>query len=172
MPHSGAGRSVEHLPTEYQRQVRADLVFEVGGTGDDPERTILHVEVQAQPDPGLELRLVSYWAAMTSEYTLPPTQVVILPRGGPYTGRYQAGGLQLSYQVVDLTKLDPQPLLDTDLAPLALQPRDRDHLVEPVAKRIVEQPGKEQKHFMTDLAILMAGRRLGEVLLARWGGST
>jgi hypothetical protein len=43
-----------------------------------------------------------------------------MPEGGPYTGRYTLGPLSLDYQVVDVTKIDAEPLLSGPLVPLAL----------------------------------------------------
>jgi len=117
--------------------------------------------VQRQPVEDLELRLVRYWLAITTEHGSAPHQVVILPRGGPYTGRYDAGRLTLRYDVVDVTGLDRDVLLASVLAPLVLTRPDSappsPGLVDAVVAQVAAAtPDLDARATLVDLAMLGA----------------
>ena len=81
---------------------------------------IVHVEIQVRPEAKFEVRLGTYFLLLTDRHDMPPHQVVILPVGGPYDGRFRCGRMALDDDVVDVTRLDPVRLLAGALAPLAL----------------------------------------------------
>lgn len=160
------GCKITELPTEYGKQVRADLVYEV--VSPDGEPTTVHIEVQASPEPMFERRMVLYWVMLYEAHSRPPRQIVILPRGGRWcTGLYRAAGLSLAYELVDVTALDPETLLRTDLAPLALTvSRDPARLIEQVVARIAAPTHDHDKRIaLVGLAILTAGKALLEPLM-------
>jgi len=110
--------TITALPTEYVTEVRSDRVYRVGSR-------IVHIEIQVADDPNLELRLVLYWAGIVQRHKEPPIQVVLLPRGGRYTGHYRHGDLALDYRVVDLAAMDPGTLLDGPMPGLSMLATDK-----------------------------------------------
>jgi len=155
------------LPTELPRPVHADCVFKIAGRDDAPDappRQVIHIEVQVRPEPQFEMRLASYYTWLSLTHGVEPHQVVILPQGGPYTGRATFRRLRLEYDVVDVRTLDPGAVLAGPLAPLALWsttgaagssgPLDPADLVEQVVDQIakVDDPGHQQ--VLVQLAIL------------------
>lgn len=116
------GSQIVGVPTEVQRPMLPDLVFRVRGRpgGAGSRDRLVHLEVQTRPETGFELRLATYFVLLARKHRLVPHQVVIMPAGGPFTGRFSLGPLRLEYQVVDVTLLDADALLAGPLAPLAL----------------------------------------------------
>jgi hypothetical protein len=88
------GAQIVGLPAEVQRPMLPDLVFRVrgrpGGAG-APDR-LVHLEVQARPETGFELRLATYFVLLARKHQLVPHQVVIMPAGGPFSGRLSLSG--------------------------------------------------------------------------------
>ena len=155
------GVEVVGLPTELPRPMFPDLVFRLKSSSGAEADRLAHLEVQTQPDRGFELRLATYFVLLAHQYKMVPHQVVIMPAGGPFTGRYRLGPLSLDYQVVDVTDLKPGPLLDGPLAPLALwSAGHRDdqewpaHVVEVVADRIRSLPDGDLQVLLAQLVIL------------------
>lgn len=155
------GCKITALPTEYTKDVRADLVYQVESPDNDP--VIVHIEVQSHRDADFERRLVLYWAMLYGVHRRPPLQVVILPRGGAWcTGVYRVARLSLGYEVVDVTAMDAEALLGTDLAPLALAVTKRpQNLIERVVSRIaVPTLSDDARAALLGMTILTAGDEL------------
>ena len=151
-----AARLLE-LPTERQRPVLPDRVFKVVEA--DGGEQVVHVEIQTRPENGFELRMATYFTLLAARYGSAPRQVVIMPIGGPYTGRYRYGRLSLDYDAVDVTKLDPAPLLAGPLAPLALWSTDQaELLIDDIVDQIALEADVEHQTVLVELAILKSER--------------
>ncbi|MEO3938360.1 hypothetical protein V3N99_16600 [Dermatophilaceae bacterium Soc4.6] len=157
------GAEVTPAPTEFTMKLRADGVFQVRPPDGAP--FVVHVEVQRSPADDFELRLVRHWLAITTEHGEPPRQVVILPLGGPYTGQYEAGGLTLTYDVLDVTTLDQTVLRGSPLAPLALGSRASPTLVDAVVAQIAAvTDDPDARATLVDLAMLGADDLLAALI--------
>lgn len=155
------GCKIVERPTEYSKSVRADLVYEVLSPTGEP--TIVHIEIQSHRNPIFHRRMVLYWAMLYDTHERPPRQIVILPRGGSwYTGFYRDAGLTLTYDVVDVTALDPETLLGTDLAPLALAASRRpERLIDQVMARIATPTlDRDRRAALLEMVMLTAGPAL------------
>jgi predicted transposase YdaD len=148
---------IVELPTERQRPVLPDRVFKV--VQSDGSQVVVHVEIQVRPESGFELRLATYFTLLATRHGAAPHQVVILPVGGPYAGRFRYGRLALDYDVVDVTRLDPEPLLAGPLAPLALWSAGQpEQLIDRVVERIAALGDLEHQTVLVELAILKSDR--------------
>jgi len=144
------GLVVEALMTEYLTEVRADRVFRVGDR-------IVHIEIQSYRGQDLERRLVRYWAAIDARHGKAPHQVVLLPRGGDYVGHFVSGRLRLDYDVVDLTKADPQVLRSGTTPTLSLfGTTATEELVSDIAAQIPDLPEPLQQ-VNAELGLLAIG---------------
>jgi len=138
---------IEELPTEYRNDLRPDRVYRVGGA-------IVHIEIQSSYDADLERRLVAYWAAIKGLHGAAPRQIVLLPRGGAYTGIYREQGLTLTYDLVDLTTGDPSELAASQVPSLALaNPLAGSHIPQ-VVRQLKTLPASHQRT-QVDLALLV-----------------
>jgi hypothetical protein len=134
-----------------------DRVFRV--VRQDGSEVIVHVEIQVRAEAKFEVRLGTYFMLLSERYDTPPYQVVIMPMGGPYEGRFRYGRLALDYDVVDVPRLDPVRLLAGDLAPLALwSAPEPEVLVDQVVDRIAALGDLDQQTVLVELAILRSER--------------
>jgi predicted transposase YdaD len=156
-----AGLEIIALPTEMHRPMFPDLVFRMKDPSGQGADRLVHLEVQAQSESGFELRVATYFVLLANRHKMVPHQVVIMPAGGPFTGRYSLGPLSLDYQVVDVTTLPSDELLAGPLAPLALwsmehhdDPAWPARVVEIVVDRIRELPDRDLQVLLAQLVIL------------------
>ncbi|WP_212846982.1 hypothetical protein [Actinoplanes ianthinogenes] len=148
-------------PTEINRKrsMHMDKVFAALAT--DGIVDIHHIEVQVQRTADFQVRMVGYWVGLADKYDESKHrihQTVIWPDGGGYPGSFQRDCLSLDYRVVNVPEdLDPEEVLRTPLAPLALwSTRRPPDVVERVADRIAAQTDPEQRLVQTEMSLLAA----------------
>lgn len=107
-------------PVLITQERRADLLLRF--TDAHAQTAILHIEFQRSPDMDLPLRMLEYAVRILRRYDHPPQQVLILIEPSEAAMRvpsiFQAGGLQVSYQVIRLWEQDPNFVLERGLVGL------------------------------------------------------
>ncbi|XVV15662.1 hypothetical protein ACQP2X_15355 [Actinoplanes sp. CA-131856] len=159
-------------PTELPRQrgLHCDRVYRIDHDDETPT-DVYHVEVQVKRTENFGERMVAYWAGLARRYSRSNhriRQVVLWPLGGGHPGRFVRDQARLDYQSVDVPNdLDPETLLATPLAPLALwSPDAPDDVVEQVADRIAATGELEEKLVLVELGMLVGGSLAAQVLEA------
>jgi len=105
------------LPESQSGEMRADRLVEVtwleGGVG----LVLLHVEVQAQRDPDLALRMFRYHYRIFDRFGRHPVSLVVLAddemgwRPGPYQQELGGSGIRFDYAMCKMMDLDLEPWL-------------------------------------------------------------
>ena len=105
------------LPESQSGEMRADRLVEVVWVGGGAGLVLLHVEVQAQRDPDLALRLFRYHYRIFDRFGRHPVSLVVLAddemgwRPGPYQQELGGSGLRLDYAMCKMMDLDLEPWL-------------------------------------------------------------
>jgi hypothetical protein len=116
-------RSVRFRDTQLERlfphgengDLRADMLLEVPFLGGDEAWVLLHVEVQAQPDPGLALRMYRYHYRIFDKHGRHPLGMVVLAdteptwRPGPYLHELEGQRVVTEYRTCKLLDMDLGP---------------------------------------------------------------
>jgi predicted transposase YdaD len=117
---------------------RPDILVEADGE-------IIQVEIQAQQDKTLPLRMFRYYYAILEKYKKEPTQIVLfVGRGKPPPSEYKTPKLTLKYKVLDMKKIDPDVFIKSEkpaeviLGILAGKFKDKSQIIRKVKKRIAE----------------------------------
>jgi len=146
-------------PTEQvrQRSMQRDRVFVV--SRQDGTVDVHHIEVQVKKTDDFQVRMVAYWSGLAGKYDEPKHrihQTVVWPVGGGYPGSFQRDRLRLEYHSVNVPDdLDPDELLRTPLAPLALWSKRRPpDAVERVVDRMAGLASREERLVLLDLSML------------------
>jgi hypothetical protein len=146
-------------PTEQvrQRSMQRDRVFVV--SRQDGTVDIHHIEVQVKRTDDFQVRMVAYWSGLAGKYDEPKHrihQTVVWPVGGGYPGSFRRDRLHLEYHSVNVPDdLDPEALLTTPLAPLALWSNRRPpDAVERVVDRMAGLASREERLVLLDLRML------------------
>ncbi len=129
---------------------------------------ILHLEFQGNNASAMEYRMLDYYVGLTRQYHRPVRQILIyvggeklhMPRG------LTLPRLRFRYEVVDLRRIDPEPLLassqtaDHVLAILCRSGRKPAELVRRILERLVHLEGRERQDALFRLLVLSGMRGL------------
>ena len=108
-------KKVEPLATElHMRMKMPDLVFRIHTK--DGRRFILHIEIVAENDPELPIRMLKYYVLLLDRYGEEVEQVVIyVGRRRPKIPRFFRGGVfqrwTFTFRFVDITSIRPEDFL-------------------------------------------------------------
>ncbi|GIE06250.1 hypothetical protein [Paractinoplanes durhamensis] len=159
-------------PTEQQRHLtrNKDKVFLVrreekhqkrarDGGKRNPLHDVYHIEIQVEKVEGFEERMVTYWGSMAQKYKASEYRIhqfALWPLGNGYPGHFQRDRLALQYQSVSVPDdLDPEELLASSLAPLALWASDPPaDVVDRVADSLVEVKDPDTQLVLVELSKL------------------
>jgi hypothetical protein len=154
-------------PTEQQRRLtrNKDKVFVVRANEEGDAATlhdVYHIEIQIDRTADFEERMVSYWSSIALRYDRQRHrihQLVLWPLGGGYSGYFQRDRLRLRYESVNVPDdLDPDQVLSTPLAPLALWARDAPaSAVDRVADAIAATADPDEQLVLVELGKLGPG---------------
>jgi hypothetical protein len=141
------GKKVKVISAEIRlvKTFRPDILIEADGK-------IIQVEIQAQQDKTLPLRMFRYYYAILEKYKKEPTQIVLfVGKGNPPPSEYKTPKLALKYEVLDMKKIDPDVFIrskkpgEVILGVLAGKFKDKPKIIKKVKKRIVEILKNEEK---------------------------
>ena len=105
------------MPDSPTGEMRADRLVEVAWIGGGTGLVLLHVEVQAQRDPDLALRMFRYHYRIFDRFGRHPVSLVVLAddetgwRPGPYQQELGGSGLRFDYAMCKMLDLDLEPWL-------------------------------------------------------------
>ena len=105
------------LPESSSGEMRADRLVEVGWLEGGTGLVLLHVEVQAQRDPDLALRMFRYHYRIFDRFGRHPVSLVVLAdeetgwRPGPYQQGLGGSGIRFDYAMCKMLDLDLEPWL-------------------------------------------------------------
>jgi predicted transposase YdaD len=134
------GKKVRVILAEISlvKAFRPDILVEADGE-------IIQVEIQAQKDKTLPLRMFRYYYAIVEKYKKEPTQIVLfVGKGNSPPSEYKTPKLTLKYKVLDMKKIDPDVFIrsrkpaEVILGILAGKFKDKPEIIKKVKKRIVE----------------------------------
>jgi hypothetical protein len=134
------GKKVKVILAEISlvKAFRPDILVEADGE-------IIQVEIQAQKDKTLQLRMFRYYYAIVEKYKKEPTQIVLfVGKGNSPPSEYKTPKLTLKYKVLDMKKIDPDVFIrsrkpaEVILGILAGKFKDKPQIIRKVKKRIVE----------------------------------
>jgi hypothetical protein len=134
------GKKVKVISAEIRlvKTFRPDILVEADGE-------IIQVEIQAQQDKNLPLRMFRYYYAILEKYKKEPTQIVLfVGKGNPPPSEYKTPKLTLKYKVLDMKKIDPDVFIrsrkpaEVILGVLAGKFKDKPQIINKVKRRIVE----------------------------------
>ena len=155
------------LPTEVQvvGYGRMDLLLEL------VDGRIVHLELQLQPDPTFDLRMLRYWERVYRNGRIAPQQIALWGgRGGVgVAGGIQAGRMNFSFDVVDLRQRDLSALVESGTpgeAIIALlgkvdKPRV---MIRAILNRMRSMTPGERQDYVQKLLIISGLRGLKEVV--------
>jgi len=141
------GKKIKVISAEIRlvKTFRPDILIEADGK-------IIQVEIQAQQDKTLPLRMFRYYYAILEKYKKEPTQIVLfVGKGNPPPSEYKTTKLALKYEVLDMKKIDPDVFIrskkpgEVILGVLAGKFKDKPKIIKKVKKRIVEILKNEEK---------------------------
>ncbi|MDT7908218.1 MAG: hypothetical protein RRA63_09305 [Candidatus Calescibacterium sp.] len=141
------GKKVRVISAEISlvKTFRPDILVEADGE-------IIQVEIQAQQDKTLPLRMFRYYYAISEKYKKEPTQIVLfVGKGNPPPSEYKTPKLALKYKVLDMKKIAPAVFIKSEkpaeviLGILAGKFKDKPKIIKKVKKRIVEILKNEEK---------------------------
>jgi predicted transposase YdaD len=141
------GKKVKVISAEIRlvKTFRPDILVEADGE-------IIQVEIQAQQDKTLPLRMFQYYYAILEKYKKEPTQIVLfVGKGNPPPSEYETPKLALKYKVLDMKKIDPDVFIrskkpgEVIVGILAGKFKDKPKTIKKVKKRIVEILKNEEK---------------------------
>jgi predicted transposase YdaD len=134
------GKKVKVISAEISlvKTFRPDILVEADGE-------IIQVEIQAQKDETLPLRMFRYYYAIVEKYKKEPTQIVLfVGKGNPPPSEFKTQKLNLKYKVLDMKKIDPDVFIrsrkpaEVILGILAGKFKDKPQIIRKVKKRIAE----------------------------------
>ena len=105
------------LPESSSGEMRADRLVEVAWLGGGTRWVLLHIEVQAQRDPELALRMFRYHYRIFDRFGRHPVSLVVLAddelgwRPGPYQQEIGGSGIRFDYAICKMADLDLGPWL-------------------------------------------------------------
>jgi hypothetical protein len=141
------GKKVKVISAEIRlvKTFRPDILVEADGE-------IIQVEIQAQQDKTLPLRMFQYYYAIVEKYKKEPTQIVLfVGKGNPPPSEYKTPKLALKYKVLDMKKIDPDVFIrskkpgEVIVGILAGKFKDKTKIINKIKKRIVEILKNEEK---------------------------
>jgi hypothetical protein len=141
------GKKIKVISAEIRlvKTFRPDILVEADGE-------IIQVEIQAQQDKTLPLRMFQYYYAIVEKYKKEPTQIVLfVGKGNPPPSEYKTPKLALKYKVLDMKKIDPDVFIrskkpgEVIVGILAGKFKDKPKIINKIKKRIVEILKNEEK---------------------------
>jgi predicted transposase YdaD len=141
------GKKVRVISAEISlvKTFRPDILVEADGE-------IIQVEIQAQQDKTLPLRMFRYYYAILEKYKKEPTQIVLfVGKGNPSPSEFRTPKLTLKYKVLDMKRIDPDVFIRSEkpaeviLGILAGKFKDKPKIIRKVKKRIAEIVKNEEK---------------------------
>jgi predicted transposase YdaD len=141
------GKKIKVISAEIRlvKTFRPDILVEADGE-------IIQVEIQAQQDKTLPLRMFRYYYAIVEKYKKEPTQIVLfVGKGNPPPSEYKTPKIALKYKVLDMKKIAPDVFIrskkpgEVILGILAGKFKDKPKIIRKVKKRIAEILKNEEK---------------------------
>ena len=141
------GKKIKVISAEIRlvKTFRPDILVEADGE-------IIQVEIQAQQDKTLPLRMFQYYYAIVEKYKKEPTQIVLfVGKGKPPLSEFKTPKPTLKYKVLDMKKIDPDVFIrsrkpaEVILGILAGKFKDKPQIINKIKKRIVEILKNEEK---------------------------
>jgi hypothetical protein len=137
--------------------------------GEAADRTLVHIEIQSTNDASMALRMGEYCLGIYRQLGRIPRQVVLYFGEKPLRMRSELIGHGWSYRytLVDVRKLDGQPLLEAadvgdNISAVLTRLRDSRAAVRLVLLKIADLPPADREPALTELLILAGLRSLSE----------
>jgi predicted transposase YdaD len=144
---------------------RVDLLGETVTGG------LIHIELQSTNETGMAYRMLEYALAIRRGYGQLPDQVLTYVGREPMRmpNRIQAADLIYGYRLVDLSRVDGEPLIESpalkdNVIAILMRLGDPRTAVRRILRRIAASDRRTQERATEDLGMLSGLRKLGEII--------
>lgn len=161
------GETIEHwhnVELPNPQNLRVDLL------GETADRTLVHIELQSENDDAMPVRMAEYGIAIHKLFGRFPRQLCI------YVGRarlrmrdtWSEPTLWYRYELVDIRKLDSEPLLESphvgdNLIAILTRLRDHKSAVRRIVSRLARLPDRARESALDQLLTLAGLAKIGRV---------